>query len=196
MISAKDLTNVVFKSYLKHGSPTFETCVSKVHAVRLPMHLVRWKHSCTTAQCLTLILSDLNDAIKKVTSGGVSNFRCTFPGFFLNQILCTRANAFAQTITPPQSLSRKVESAEIIWLLYLWKAYNPQPKIWADHWNNCSPAEEVLGWMKTPNLLFQKNGRVSLWIFPGPADRVWSQPRIKGKTIAEEDSLKNEFSRR
>ena len=42
--------------------------------------------------------------------------------------------------------------------------------------------------MKTPNLLFQKNGRVSLWIFPGPADRVWSQPRIKGKTIVEEDS--------
>ena len=79
MIFAKDLTNVVFESYLKHGSPTFETCVSKVHAVRLPMHLVRWKHSCTTAQCLTLILSDLNDAIKKLTSGGVSNFRCTFP---------------------------------------------------------------------------------------------------------------------
>ena len=93
-------------SYLKHGSPTFETCVSKVHAVRLPMHLVRWKHSCTTAQCLTLILSDLNDAIKKL---GVSNF--TFPGLFLNQRRCTRANAFAQTITPPQSLSRKVESA-------------------------------------------------------------------------------------
>ena len=95
-------------SYLKHGSPTFETCVSKVHAVQLPMHLVRWKHS-TTAQCLTLILSDLNDAIKKVTSGGVSNF--TFSGLFLNQRLCTRANAFAQTITPPQSLIRKVESA-------------------------------------------------------------------------------------
>ena len=108
MIFAKDLTNVVFKSYLKHGSPTFETCVSKVHAVRLPMHLVRWKHSCTTAQCLTLILSDLNDAIKKLTSGGVSNFR--FPGLFLNQRRCTRANAFAQTITPPQGLSRKVES--------------------------------------------------------------------------------------
>ena len=87
-------------SYLKHGSPTFQTCVSKVHAVRLPMHLVRWKHSCTTAQCLTLILSDLNDAIKKLTSGGVSNFR--FPGLFLNQRRCTRANAFAQTITPPQ----------------------------------------------------------------------------------------------
>ena len=96
-------------SYLKHGSPTFETCVSKVHAVRLSMHLVRLKYSCTTAQCLTLILSDLNDAIKKLTSGGVSNF--TFPGFFLNQRRCTRANAFAQTITPPQSLIRKVESA-------------------------------------------------------------------------------------
>ena len=106
MIFAKDLTNVVFKSYLKHGSPTFQTCVSKVHAVRLPMHLVRWKHSCTTAQCLTLILSER------------CHQKTDFRGRFKLQMyisksprLCTRANAFAQTITPPQSLSRKVESA-------------------------------------------------------------------------------------